>query len=227
MLKAKQIKKIAAKLGADICGIASAGRFNGAPEGYHPKDIYSDAKSVIAFAKRFPVSALSSNSFAPYTVFSDIVREEVSKIALQLSYIIEDSSGVGIPIPSSPYTYYDEAKKEGRGTLSFRHAGYLAGLGFLGKNTLLVNKKYGNMITLGAVITNLELESDSIVDYNYCRESCLLCLKNCPSKALDGTTVNQKLCRENSEFINKKGDVFYSCGRCRTVCPYKTGYKIN
>jgi epoxyqueuosine reductase QueG len=223
MLSSKQIKKIAAKLGADLCGIASSERFNGAPDGYHPKDIYNDAKSVIAFAKRFPVSTLSSNSLAPYTVFSDIVRDEVSKIALQLSYIIEDSNSVGIPIPSSPYTYYDEVKKEGRGTLSFRHAGYLAGLGFLGKNTLLVNKKYGNMITLGVVITNLELESDPLADYNFCRDSCSLCLQNCPGKALDGTTVNQKLCREHSEYKNGKGNIFYSCSRCRAVCPYKTG----
>ena len=62
-----KVKEIMKNLGADLCGIATLDRFETAPEGYHPTDVFPACKSVISFACRFPVGALACNSHTPYT----------------------------------------------------------------------------------------------------------------------------------------------------------------
>ena len=102
-----------------------------------------------------------------------------------------------IPIPSDePYEYWDSQNRHGKGILSLRHSAQAFGIGYIGKNTLLINKKYGNRLYLGAVITNADLKPDDLVNTS-CPESCCICLKACPQSALDGITVNQKKCRES------------------------------
>jgi epoxyqueuosine reductase len=56
-----------------------------------------------------------------------------------------------------------------------------------------------------------------------CIDSCRLCLDNCPQKALDGQTVNQKLCREYTYGNNKRGFSVCNCNKCRLVCPRSMG----
>jgi epoxyqueuosine reductase len=93
----------------------------------------------------------------------------------------------------------------------------------LGKNTLLVNPQYGNMLTLGALLLDRELAPDKPAEYAVCAESCSLCIKNCPAQALNGISVNQKACRAHSQQITKKGYSLYTCSLCRTICPHKNG----
>jgi epoxyqueuosine reductase len=50
----EQIKGIALKHGADLFGIAPVDRFDGAPEGFHPRNLYSRAESVIVFSVKLP-----------------------------------------------------------------------------------------------------------------------------------------------------------------------------
>ena len=50
-----EIKKIFLRLGCDICGVANVDRFDDAPKGFHPRDIYNECKSVIVFAKAIPM----------------------------------------------------------------------------------------------------------------------------------------------------------------------------
>lgn len=66
-----------------------------------------------------------------------------------------------------------------------------SGIGCIGKNTLLINGKYGNRLHLGAVITNAELAADDLAS-KLCAENCNICIKACPQSALDEVTVNQK-----------------------------------
>ena len=49
------IKDLAHRLGADLCGIAPVERFQGAPKGFHPQDIFPEAKAAVVLAKRFLV----------------------------------------------------------------------------------------------------------------------------------------------------------------------------
>jgi len=109
------------------------------------------------------------------------------------------------------------------GILSLRHAGYLAGLGILGRNNLLINTDLGNMVYIGAILTNLELEQDPVIENISCPPKCKICIDSCPQKALDGSTVNQKLCRQHSGLHHERGFNIYTCNVCRKVCIFRTG----
>ena len=61
-----KIKEFALSKGADLVGIASVSRFNGAPDGHKPVDILPDAKNVIACAKRFPNSVVMEGPATSY-----------------------------------------------------------------------------------------------------------------------------------------------------------------
>jgi epoxyqueuosine reductase len=219
-----EIKAVATGLGADLCGIAPAGRFSGAPEGFRPTDVYGDSESVIVFAIKLPSRVLFEHNPVPYTRVNNLMAEECDRLALSLSLRL-DEAGVGaVPVPSDdPYEYWEPDNHYGRAILSMRHAGHLAGLGALGRNTLLVNHRLGNMIQLGAVLVDIHLEADPVLDFDPCPPGCSLCIDACPKGALDGRTVNQKRCREVSCFVNERGFVIKRCNVCRSVCPNSLG----
>jgi Uncharacterized Fe-S protein len=214
------IKEIAYSLGADVCGIASIKRFDDAPKGFHPLDVYSETKSVIVFGKKFSASLFEANTNVPYTFVKNKSVELLDDISIKLAYAIDSEGYKAIPIPSDePYEYWDSENRHGRGILSLKHLAQAAGIGGIGKNTLLVNKTYGNRLYLGAVISNVELTEDDLID-NLCPENCDICIKACPQEALDGITINQKKCREKCATVTPGGGVIYSCNICRKVCPF-------
>lgn len=223
MITSKQVKSIARKCGADLCGIASIGRFNGAPRGFSPRDIYPGTVSVIVIACRVPEGNLEAANPIPYTVSEEIVLKKVNGIMFEMSLDIENRGGKAVLAPSVPYDYWDAKNMEGRGLLSLKHAAYYAGLGVLGRNTLLYNRKYGSLLKLGALLTNISLEQDAIKTFTFCRDSCSLCLRSCPAGAIESMHVNQKKCRAHSEIKNKRGVDIYVCNICRTVCPFRAG----
>jgi epoxyqueuosine reductase QueG len=134
-----------------------------------------------------------------YKQFSDITKIELDRIAYYGALEIERNfHGLAVPVPcDGPYEYWDSEKMEGRGQISMRHAAVAAGLGTLGKNTLLLNEKFGNTLNIGAVLTDIELPSDDLAE-SICQANCRLCLDSCPAGALDGASANQKLCRMNT-----------------------------
>jgi epoxyqueuosine reductase QueG len=221
------IKTIAYNLGADLCGIAPIDRFINAPSGFKPIDIYSKCKSVIVFAKTLPYGSINAESCVPYTHINTIITQEIDLLTYKLSLELQNNNIDNVIIPSDdPYEYWDSVNSYGRAILSLRHAGHLAGLGFIGKNTLLLNPKYGNMIQLGALLLNIELEGDSIIDYK-CPDNCDLCVSNCPANALNGYTVDQNKCRPLSVYKNEKGYILKKCYICRKICPKSRGYSMN
>ncbi len=223
-MKPSMIKEMAKSLGACLCGIAPSGRFSHAPVGFRPTDIYKNCRAVIVFAKRIPAETLFAESCVPYTHVNVLATLEVDRIASEMSLHLQDKGIGAVPVPSDdPYEHWQAERAYGRAILSLRHAGYLAGLGVLGKNSLLVNKRHGNMIQLGAVLVNANLEGDPVDASEACPPSCRLCLDSCPAKALDGTTVNQQLCRPLSNCVTEKGYTLKKCNLCRSVCPNSLG----
>lgn len=221
-----EVKAMAIKLGADLCGVASVERFEGAPVGHRPQDIYPDCRSVIALAKRIPVGLLYAKSCVPYTHTNRLVNQELDALGIALGLALEDCGMRAVPLPcDDPYEHWEADKQYGMGVLSMRHAGHLAGLGVLGRNTLLKNDRFGNMIKIGAVLVDARLDPDPIATYAGCPPHCRLCLDACPAKALDGTTVDQKLCRSFSSFVHERGFHLTKCNACRRVCPQAQGIK--
>jgi epoxyqueuosine reductase len=216
------IKELAYSLGADVCGIALVADFQDAPKGFHPTDILSDAKSVIVYGKQFPRGTFLSKSNAPYTMARNQLIQQVDDLSVKLSTTIETEGYISVPIPSTdPYEFWDAERRHGRGIISLKHSAQLAGIGSIGKNTLLINEKFGNRLWLGGVITNLELEPDQMTKM-FCPPNCQICIDTCPQSALDETTIEQSRCREICFTSTEGGGWLIACNLCRTECPFAT-----
>lgn len=219
------VKKAAVDLGADLCGIASVERFTDAPQGFHPCDVLPDCQSVIGLACRFLKSTLFAKSTIPYTDIRNALTRKMDHLAIQLSYLLESQETIAIPINSIGPTEWDARTKKSRGIISLKHAAVLAGLGKIGKNTLLINDTYGNMIWLSAVLTSEHLEADPLAEYEGCLPNCTICLESCPIQALDGISINQKACWEYAFGTHNGGEWRIKCFTCRKVCPNSLGIK--
>jgi epoxyqueuosine reductase QueG len=220
----ERLRKIILNLGADVCGVANIDRFEEAPAGFHPRDIFPACLSVVVFGIALPKGLTWAAPALVYGHFNDAVFPEIDWIGFRAARELERlSGGCAVPIPSDgPYEYWAAEKMEGRGLISIRHAAGLAGLGTLGKSSLLINETYGNRLVLGAVLTDANLPSDPPA-VGICRENCRLCIENCPSGALDGMTVSQSRCRKYTYITNARGFHTVQCNRCRAVCPVQGG----
>ena len=106
-----------------------------------------------------------------------------------------------------------------------------AGIGFIGKNGLVISKEFGSYMFLGELITNLDIEPDQPVDYG-CGD-CNRCVTACPTSCLIGDgSMNAKRCLSfqtqdkgvmDLEFRKKIKTVIYGCDICQICCPYNKG----
>jgi epoxyqueuosine reductase QueG len=201
-------------------------RFEHAPAGFHPRDIFPPTRSIIAFGRRVPDSAFASNASVPYTALTTLVLNEVYQLTLRIVRELEDLGVIAVPVPSEPYEYWDKEAMTGKGIISLRHVAHLAGMGMIGRNHLLTNRIYGNRITLGAVLTDIALFPDPIDNEPECPSDCNVCRTVCPVNAISDDGVIQKLCRSRSEGYNEKGYYLYWCWACRQKCPLSKGKKV-
>jgi len=224
MILKKEIKNIFYSLQADVCGIANIERFKDAPKGFSPTDIFRECKSVIVFGAALPKGLERTDSRLIYGHFNNMCTGLIDEIAFFAAKRMErEFSCTAIPVPcDGPYEYWDEEKSEGRGLISMKHAAALAGIGSIGNNSLLINERFGTMLTIGAVLTDLELNSDEECE-ELCIKGCSKCIDSCPVGAIHNKTVNQKLCRNNTFGKTKRGFDTVECNKCRVVCPLRYG----
>jgi epoxyqueuosine reductase QueG len=70
------------------------------------------------------------------------------------------------------------------GVLSLKHAAEKAGLGAFGRSGQLYHPRHGALLRLGAVITTVAIEGDTLIDDMPCPEDCTACIKACPVNAI-------------------------------------------
>lgn len=110
-----------------------------------------------------------------------------------------------------------------------------AGLGWIGKNCLLVTPQYGSAVRLSSLLTNAPLQCGERIDRSRCG-SCGLCVQKCPAQALRGTMWNPEVSREEivdiqkcrkkqvEIMLEKTGIETDLCGKCFAVCRYTMQY---
>jgi epoxyqueuosine reductase QueG len=224
----KQIlKEKAFACGSTLCGVASIDRFTGLPEMTSPQHILPGARSVIVIALKFLQSTVRSTSTVPYTIIRNNLSRKVDEISVALAQFLEDNGYQALPTGAIDPCNYEPSLGKKVGLISLKNAACQAGLGVIGKNTLLITPEYGNMVWLGAVISDIELLPDPLVTESPCNEKCRICIENCPVGALDGSLLmDQKKCWNFAFGEEGGGEWRIKCHRCRTKCPYSTGYAL-
>src|SRR5215210_3253940 len=112
-----------------------------------------------------------------------------------------------------------------------REAAVRSGVGFYGKNTMLITRRFGSWVVLGTVVTDVELELTPPLGLDC--GSCTLCIEACPTGALDEPGVldatrclsywTQSADPFPEEYREQLGDQVYGCDICQDVCPWNRG----
>jgi epoxyqueuosine reductase len=247
VLTSESIKAKAKELRFDLCGIAPADSF---PElaflrewlerGYagsmawmaRSVDRRADVRNVVPGARSVIVTGTLYNTDHPYSAdlpagvarisryawgddYHDVVKRRLDAL---LAWMRAESSE-----PFAACGYVDT------GPVQERVYAQYAGLGWIGKNTCLINPEIGSWLFLSEIITTLALEPDT-QGLEQCG-SCTRCLEACPTGALvepgvlDATRCLSYLTIEHrgelpEEHRSAIGAHVYGCDICQDVCPY-------
>lgn len=110
-----------------------------------------------------------------------------------------------------------------------------SGLGWIGKNCLLVTHEFGSAVRISSFLTDAPLLCDTPIDVSFCGE-CTLCVDACPAQALTGTLWKKKTKREQiidvQKCYRKQKEIMFAgtgidkdlCGKCFAVCAYTNRY---
>ena len=112
-----------------------------------------------------------------------------------------------------------------------REAAARSGIGFYGKNTMLITRRHGSWVVLGTLVTDVELEPTPALDADC--GSCRLCIDACPTDALDEPgTLDATKCLSYwtqapeaipAEYRQELASQVYGCDICQEVCPWNRG----
>ncbi len=242
--KSQLVKQIATELGFGYCGIAQAAFLeeeaprleNWLRQNRHGKMAYMEnhfdkrldprllvegAKSVISLLYNYyPKEDLAEQmpyKIAKYAYGEDyhfVIREILNQFLERLRNKLGQFAGRGF-VDSAPVMERVWAEK--------------AGLGWIGKNTLLLNPKAGSFYFLAELITDLELEADPAFGKDLCG-SCRLCVEACPTDALTPYSLDANRCISYltielkeaipDEFAGKMQGWVFGCDICQDVCPW-------
>jgi epoxyqueuosine reductase len=247
-LKEKQtisVKKIAAELGFNFCGIAQATKLdhdarrleswlsNGMQGNMHymeryfdmridPRQLVPGAKSVITLLLNyFPKDKQDAGTpkiskYAYGKDYHEVIRQKLNKVIENLKSEIGDFHGRGF-VDSAPVLERTWAQR--------------SGLGWVAKNGNLINKQMGSFFFIATLITDLDLVPDDPFAKDYCG-TCSRCIDACPTdailpgKVVDGSkcisyfTIELKDMLIPNEMKGKFENWMFGCDICQDVCPW-------
>lgn len=189
----------------------------------HPRHVLDGARSLLVLAFNYrtvePEAAQPGRGrvsrYAWGRDYHDVVRDRLGKLAEFLAVRSPQARVRGV-VDTAP--------------LLEREFAQLAGLGWIGKNTLLLNKEVGSWFFLAALVTDLELEYDQPHQSDHCG-TCRACLDACPTDAfVDAYVLDARRCISYltielggpmpRELRPSVGDWLFGCDVCQEVCPW-------
>lgn len=190
----------------------------------HPEGVLPGVRSVVMLGLNYrtqdPAATLPGEGrVSRYawgtTDYHTVLRERLKQLAVFLKQRVPESRTRGI-VDTAPLLERDFAR--------------LAGLGWFGKNTLLINKRQGSWLFLAALLTDLDLVYDSPHETSHCG-TCTRCLEACPTNAFDAPYVlDARKCISYltielrgpipESLRTGMGDWVFGCDICQDVCPW-------
>lgn len=216
----KELEKILKEAGADLVGFSSLGE-NRSPE--HPE--YGYAVTIVRKLSRAVIKTINGAPTMEYFQHYRATNARLDSIALDAVSFIENAGYLALPVAASQST--PDKKDEYRGIFPHKTGAVLSGLGFIGKNGLLITE-YGSAVRLAFVLTDMPLSAQKEIKPCLCGD-CQICKNACPAGAITGelyvngaersTIFDAKKCSEHMKTYKNIGRGAV-CGICISVCPY-------
>ena len=192
-----------------------------------PAQILPDARSVVMVADLY-ASRADDNSESPTPGRGRVARyargdDYHTSIKKRLHAICD---GLRAQYPNEEFRAFVDTAPVPERELAVR-----AGLGWIGKHTLLINPRIGSWLLLGGFLTTLDLEHNRAHEPDHCG-SCTRCIDACPTDAITPYSVDASRCISYltierraeiaGEFHGAIGDWIFGCDICQEVCPHNS-----
>jgi epoxyqueuosine reductase QueG len=216
-----ELRKLAQNIGACLFGVADVNLIR--DEFLLPSSLVKHLHRGICLAAPVSGEVLDDIQDRPTPLYYHHYRQLnffLDRMALKVSLFLQRQSWRALPIPASQIIDWEKQK----GHLSHKKIAEKAGLGWIGRNNLLINPKFGARIRLVTILTNMPLLADEPIqtDCGKCRE----CISSCPAQAIKESLeeFDHLGCFEQLRLFQKKGYAAqHICGICVKACPGKTG----
>ena len=210
------LKKICLKEGLDLFGVADISAIKNEFQ-ISPKTLQNLDKAI-CLGLSLSQSILSEMEEKPTKLYFHhykIINSFLDQAALKLGNVIQRKGYSALAIPATQIIDWEKNTAH----LSHRRLGVMAGLGWIGRNNLLVNEKLGSQFRLVSILTDMPLLIDkpSRKDCGACR----LCVKMCPAGAIQEDCVNfdhQKCFEKLKSFQSQRQVEQFVCGVCVNAC---------
>lgn len=178
---------------------------------------------VIAVPHQEMITLMNYSEIGFEKVICD-ARDKANKIVSDMTALF-GNNGIQFFVP--PLSQSDE--KNLIAPFSFKYAAVNAGMGWIGKNGVLVTAEYGPRVRLSAVLVDYDLPVGKPVSKSMCKDDCFICVDTCPYNALKGMQwdihkyrqdlIDYQVCNlKRSQYIKQHGRK-NACGLCMVACP--------
>jgi len=213
----EQLREVALRDGATLFGVAETGALRDQFCGLSPLTIepLTRAVSVGFHLSDAVLDDLADRPTQLYFFHYQRVNILLDSCALRLAAHIQSLGGQALPVPASQIVDWEKQ----RGHVSHKHIAQQAGLGWIGRNNLLVSPTFGARLRLVSVLTDLPLKTDTPLPWG-CR-ACSACVSSCPAgciKERPGDFDHVACYKQIKAMVKAAGISQNICGLCVKAC---------